>query len=701
MLNLPWIELRTKKTAEKKVCVTSQPISLQALTCFTAIVLHKFSQQTFVAMNHIPNSNKQMSATNIIAINFNKLSSINETFQYSYPQMSKINLSLEPIISIGEKPTVPNKIHFYFQKINGYFYLVCSYRYVVEDWFINELLQNIKYLFLNFSPTSNILIKDVKLIANSINIGPKVKLPSESIIQHFVTRCDQQPQNIALIIDGKKITYFTLNLLSDQLSAHIAKLLPNSQTPIAVCINRSRELIIALLAILKTNNIYVPIDVDYPLQRQQYIVTHSEAALLISDRNLNSLNEFPANLFINIKTFFTKTKPTSSGYFIQKPNLDDTIAIYYTSGSTGLPKGVSEKYSGFLNRLVWSKTHYTLTNNDTALQIISIGFGISFFEILHPLLSGATLVISKQGTQRNPDELIHLILKHNVSFMHVVPTILNSLMNRPKFQDCKSLKQISCGGETLTREALNSFNQILSAKLYNTYGTTESSVAITHKSCDSNSLYPNISIGNAINNVCLYVLDENKNIVPKGSIGELYVGGICLANGYYKNIGCTKQKFIYHEKIGQHLYATGDLVQMLDTGEIYYCCRKDLQLKIKGCRIEPQEIIRQVRKISSFIDLIIAKITFNENIYLAVVFKATNITKQQTIEKIQQRISKFLPHFMWPTFYLQLNDIPKNLNGKIDYKSIQKRFDLNQYIICYQRFNRTSIKICNYSATEL
>jgi len=414
-----------------------------------------------------------------------------------------------------------------------------------------------------------------------------------AIIKKFEQTADKYAQYTALIYNNKSITYQQLNEKANQLAHYLEDKLNKNKDPIALCMSRSIEAIVSLLAILKTSRIYVPIDPDYPLERQLYILNDTDAKLVIVDNLTEASITSHSILWINPFKENAQIASMPKNNLGIYPNLRELIAIYYTSGSTGYPKGVMETHVGFYNRLLWSSKHYTLDTTDITLQLISIGFGISFFEIMHPLLSGAQIVITPQGTQREASKIIAAIQQYSVTFFHLVPTILMRLLKQEDFKSCKTLKKISCGGEVLSTSLYLELQKVLPCELYNAYGSTEVSVAITHHIVGHCLQYDSIPIGRAIDNVEILILDDKLQLVPTGSIGMLYVGGLCLAQGYWRNKSLTDEKFIsYSDNNGNKkiLYNTGDLVFKLSDDNIIYVGRNDQQIKIKGCRIELQEI---------------------------------------------------------------------------------------------------------------
>jgi amino acid adenylation domain-containing protein len=509
-----------------------------------------------------------------------------------------------------------------------------------------------------------------------------------AIIKLFERVAEKYPHRHALIYQNEYVTYQALNQKANQL-AHFLRLKLNKDAgAIGLCITRSIDTIIGLLAILKSNHIYVPIDPDYPPERQQYIVKDSEASLILVDdmtkRGFPDISSCLIEQRQNAKEIELMPKSNVGVY----PDQDALIALYYTSGSTGFPKGVIETHRGFYNRLQWSSKHYTLDTSDTTLQLISIGFSISFFEIMHPLLSGSRLVITTPGTQQASDNIIADIKRHEVTFLHLVPTILKRLVENDHFKDCKSLKKISCGGEILSTELYRALQKILLCELFNAYGSTEISAAITHHVCGSCLQYRNIPIGKPIDNVDIFILDDFMNGVAVGDVGMLYVGGVCLSKGYWNNKLLTDANYINHtfkDGVCKTLYKTGDLVRLLPDGNIMYIGREDQQVKINGCRIELGEIEYHLHKIKKIDEAIVLHNSADATL-IAIIVSAHNLDKK-AFEEIYDYLKNNLPLYMLPRKYFQVNEILKNINGKIDNNGMLKALQAQNYLNHYQYIN--------------
>eukprot|EP00975_Prorocentrum_lima_P020868 4390562-Prorocentrum_lima.AAC.1 len=279
-------------------------------------------------------------------------------------------------------------------------------------------------------------------------------------------------------------------------------------------------------------------------------------------------------------------------------NGDNLVYVIYTSGSTGQPKGVMNSHNGFMNRMYWTLDHYETSNRDSLLYIASMSFDISVWEVLHPLAAGAKLVIIKN--HKDMDDIINTIEFNRISMVHFVPSLLSLFLETKGISRLKSLRCVITGGEKLYTEVRKKFKEIFSdTRLYLAYGPTEVSISVTHWECNNNEYKDITPIGCPISNTKIYILDENRCLVPVGAVGEIYIGGIGLARGYLNRPELTAERFIGNPFANEEditkgenlrLYRTGDLGRYLSDGNIEFRGRIDDQVKIRGYRIELGEI---------------------------------------------------------------------------------------------------------------
>lgn len=401
------------------------------------------------------------------------------------------------------------------------------------------------------------------------------------------------PNHIALIFENKNFTFSELNQRANQLAHYLKKCNVLYGELVAICAERSLEMVVGILAILKVGAAYVPLDPKYPSARLSYMLKDSQAALLLL--NCPSLNHHFSKYQGHIIDL-TRDIPEVSVQ--KKTNLDENVApdylayVIYTSGTTGNPKGVAVSHAALCNHMHWMIPKFNFTKNDVFLQKTPFSFDASIWEFFSPLLCGGKLIMASSG---EPDEIISLIKQHKVTILQVVPSLLKHFLDDTAFHACDSLQQVFSGGEALLPDTVNLFFKKMHAKLHNLYGPTETTIqVITHSYTAPNEKFINASlIGKPIDNTQVYVLDKYLNMVPIGLTGELYIGGACLAKGYINQDDLTSSRFIknpFNKHSNSRLYKTGDAVRWLPEGVLEYIGRLDNQSKFNGFRIELREV---------------------------------------------------------------------------------------------------------------
>ena len=413
------------------------------------------------------------------------------------------------------------------------------------------------------------------------------------IHQLFEHQAKLSPNNIAVIFEGSSLTYAELNDKANQL----ARLLQNKgvkpETLVGICINRSFDMMIALLAILKAGGAYVPFDPSYPKERLSFIAEDTGINLLLTQSDL--IKDLPT---LNCELFKLDTDWDQLSNY-QKTNIfshvkaENLAYVIYTSGSTGIPKGVMMQHDSVVNQLEWIVQYLQLSHNDIVLQQTSISFDVSVLELFEGLISGGKLVMAKPDGHRDNLYIIDLIRLQNVTTMHLSPSVLQILMDTSGFDQCVSLRQVCSAGEALPVSIANNFSNRNNASLFNMYGPTEAAVITTSSPINSKLNSNSVPIGKAVNNTKIYILDKNYQLVSEGKIGELYIGGIQVARGYLNRPELTQERFIkglFNQNEDYRLYKTGDLARYLNDGNLEYLGRVDHQIQLRGNRIEPGEI---------------------------------------------------------------------------------------------------------------
>jgi amino acid adenylation domain-containing protein len=400
------------------------------------------------------------------------------------------------------------------------------------------------------------------------------------------------PTSPALIFGEQACSYRQMDRRANQLARRLIQLGAGPEKRVGICLERSPDLVITLLAALKTGSAYVPFDPAYPSDRLGFMFDDAKVAVLVTVSSL--LPQLPvfggAVLCLDRDVGEKEEADRPPKVFVG----DDSAAyMIYTSGSTGRPKGVVNTHGAIRNRLLWMQEYFQLKESDRVLQKTPATFDVSVWEFFWPLMFGATLVIARPGGHRDPDYLAELIQNEKITTIHFVPSMLESFLQASKARHCKSLTRVICSGENLNIELQQKFFSLLPAGLYNLYGPTEASVDVTCHACERESRRFVVPIGVPIANTQMHVLDAWLQPVAPRVVGELYIGGIGLARGYHDRPELTAEKFLpdpFAEKAGSRIYRTGDLALRRDDGSIEWMGRADYQVKLRGFRIETGEI---------------------------------------------------------------------------------------------------------------
>ncbi len=509
---------------------------------------------------------------------------------------------------------------------------------------------------------------------NTVAEFPKHK----TMVDIFEEQVKATPANIALVFNNQNLSYSELNEKANKLARVLRK---NGVVPddvIGIMTYRSFDMIVGILAIIKSGGAYLPIDPEYPAERINYLLVNSNAKILLTSSKINKCILFNGKSIYFEDKEIENERPDNLTH-VNKP--DDLMYIIYTSGSTGKPKGVMIEHHSVVNRIHWMQNKFGINQDDVLLQKTPFTFDVSVWELTWWFFTGARLMILKPGGEKDPRALIEAIYENRVTVIHFVPSMLNAFLDYltegNDIQKLHSLKRVIASGEALTTSHAGKFYKTLSSvkgiTLHNLYGPTEAAIDVSYFDCLVADRQKKIPIGKPIDNIQLYILDRFLNILPIGASGELYIAGEGLARGYINNPGLTDSKFVRNPFVqGERMYKTGDLARWYPKGDIEYLGRMDHQVKIRGYRIELGEIQTELLKIPSIRDaLVMCKENINgeKHICAYLVFK-----DKDTVSNIKKFLLKNLPTYMIPTYMIELDSIPLSENGKMSYNSLPDPF---------------------------
>ncbi|HEF4732952.1 non-ribosomal peptide synthetase [Burkholderia multivorans] len=471
----------------------------------------------------------------------------------------------------------------------------------------------------------------------------------------------------------RQIGYRELDRRTSRVAAALRRRGVRPDTPVALCVDRSFDMVIALVGVLKAGAAYLPIDPDYPAERIAYLLRDAQPAVAITQPHLRAqvdaaLGERASTQWLTLADLLdddavadTDERPT---------DVDDAQLAYliYTSGSTGRPKGAGNTHGALANRIAWMQHAYGLTHDDVVLHKTPFGFDVSVWEFVWPLAAGAKLAIAAPGDHRDPARLCAAIAAHRVTVLHFVPSMLAAfaayLDDFSAAAQCASVRLIVASGEALAPELVARMARLLpSATLVNLYGPTEAAIDVSHWTCGADDARAAaVPIGHPIANLRLHVLDAAWQPVPPGATGELYLSGAGLARGYLGRPALTAERFVPDPFVpGERMYRTGDLARRRADGALDYLGRVDTQVKLRGQRIEPGEIEALLRAAPGVHDAVV--IVRDEQLigYVARGDGAA-LDRAALLETLRAQ----LPAYMVPAQLIELDALPVTPNGKCD-----------------------------------
>lgn len=452
------------------------------------------------------------------------------------------------------------------------------------------------------------------------------------------------PGATAVTFGDESLSYAELNARANQLAHRLRDLGAGPETIVAIRAERSLDLPVGLLGILKSGAAYLPLDPSYPPARLEFMLSDAAPVAVLTQNELTAL----------------KSASTSAQNPIPAAGPDNAAYVVYTSGSTGRPKGVVNTHRGICNRLHWMQKAYRLTPDDVVLQKTPMSFDVSVWEFFWPLLTGASLTLARPDGHKDAGYLRDLIVERGITTVHFVPSMLAAFLAEDGIEKCDSLRTVICSGEELPADVARRLTGRLDVALHNLYGPTEAAIDVSHWHCRPDLLdsLTRVPIGRPIDNIQLYVLDSAMQLVPPGVTGELHIGGVGLARGYLGRPELTAQRFVPNPfgPPGSRLYKTGDLARHLPDGTLEFLGRIDNQIKLRGYRIELGEIEALLRTHATE-----AVVIHRDDRLVAYLVGA-----RLSVEDLRSTLKRTLPDYMVPSAYVTLDVLPVTPNGKLD-----------------------------------
>jgi amino acid adenylation domain-containing protein len=484
----------------------------------------------------------------------------------------------------------------------------------------------------------------------------------------------RSPTATAVSFDDREMTYAELERRADALAYRLQRLGVGPDSIVAVLLDRSEDLVVALLGVLKAGGAFMPLDPAQPTNRIAAMLTSAPgvSVCITHRRHLGRLAGFADHrLCLDLSS-----APVSEDAVVAPAGTtSDSLAyVIHTSGSTGVPKGALNTHGGIRNVLLWMQENYRLTAEDRVLHHTPVTFDASVAEIFLPLIAGARLVIAQPQGHKDAAYLVRTIAEQSITQVaHVVPSILRSLLAEPALKSCVGLRRVTCGGEVLPYELAQRFLATLGAELWNEYGPAEAAITATYFHCRRGASGPPVPIGRPIANTRIHLLDANFQPVPVGVPGELFIGGTGVGRGYLNQPDATAARFISDptsDDPTQLLYRTGDLARYLPDGNIEYLGRLDDQVEIRGVRIEPGEVEAALDKHHGVREsAVVAGNDGRGNTRLVAHVVAAGEPAPTTAE-LRRFLLEWLPAAMVPAIFRVTDALPRTSGGKVDRRAL-------------------------------
>lgn len=574
-------------------------------------------------------------------------------------------------------------IHFFDLNDSGRINIAYDYKtskYTDED--ISDIHSRILHIISQITDNPNMFINEISITSQK-ELNEILELydkedncsypDNKTISQLFEEQVKLTPTNIAVSFKNTSLSYEELNKKANQVANFLRNLGIQANDVVAIRLNKSLEMVIGILGILKAGGCYLPIDLSYPQERVSFMLKDSNAKIFLTNQ------KHKGDLDIDIPCYLLDTSSDNEIYSNSDKNLkcinspEDLIYIIYTSGSTGTPKGVMLCHRNVVRLIKNENFQFDFNEKDIWTMFHSVAFDFSVWELYACLLYGSKLVLVPETTAKDPKKFLQLLRDEHVTVLNQTPTYFYNLMDRELLNEDSDLavRYIIFGGEALKPNLVKPWkNKYPSTKIINMYGITETTVHVTFKELnDEDLLSSDSNIGKPIPTLKVYVMDKNLNIVPYGVEGEMCVSGLGVCKGYLNRPELNNKKFVTNPyNRSEILYRSADTAILSKNGDLHYLGRIDNQVKIRGFRIEIGEIETKLLKHPDISKCVVLPKKNGDTDSYLVAYVVTD--KKLSSNDLKLYISKLVPEYMIPNFFVFLDKIPLTSNGKVDRKKL-------------------------------
>ncbi|WP_276750800.1 amino acid adenylation domain-containing protein [Chlorogloeopsis fritschii] len=535
----------------------------------------------------------------------------------------------------------------------------------------------------------------------------QVDYPQDRVIHQLFENCvKQQPNAVAVVFQEQQLTYQQLNSKTNQLAHYLRSLGIGQNQLVGICVERSLEMIIALLAVLKAGGAYLPLDPAYPQERLSFMLRDSQVSILLTQQKLVASLAIEDLVVVCLDQDWEDISQESEENLVINTTPQDLAYVIYTSGSTGKSKGVAIAHRSLVSAFHGWEKAYQLQSLTSHLQMASFAFDVFSGDVIRTLCSGAKLVLCPREWLLEPEKLYKLMLVEKIDSGEFVPAVLRNLVEylQRTQQNLHFMKLLVVGSDSLYVQEYQEFQRFCGeqTRLINSYGVTEACIDSTYFELGIGKLGSGlVPIGRPFANTQVYILDRYLQLVPIGVAGELYIGGAGLAQGYLHRPDLTKEKFISYFPHNPILYKTGDLARYLPDGNIELLGRIDDQVKIRGFRIELGEIeavLSSHPQVQAAVVIVRELQTDNKSIVAYIVSQEQSLTTSELRNFLKQK----LPDYMIPSAIAILETLPLTPNGKVDRRALPiPDMEQNREIDFVPPRNATEEAIANILAAVL